>query len=555
MNQNMAKKLTVILNGKKIETTAGARIADILDRSPHKGAFPAIGAIVNNRLDGLYYELKSDAEIETIDLTRREGMDIYRRTATFLLCAAMREINPHANVTVGQSLSDSYFFEVHQHPMSNELVTHLESKMREFVGADLPLNREWTIIEEAIQILEQEGQKDKVMLLNQYRRSEIPLVKIGKYHGIAYGPVAHRTSTINAFKLHPYEHGLVLGFPDVRGQVAKTIPPQPKLFGTYIETKRWYELIGASNVAQLNDHCVKGTISDLVKVAEALHEKKIAAIADEIAAHKNTRFIFVAGPSGSGKTTFTKRLAIQLKLHGIEPVSLSLDSYYVDREKTPKHPDGTYNFECLEALDLKLFNDHLKKMMNGESVEIPCYNFPLGRRDPGRTIPIKLEKHRILITEGIHGLNDGLSQAIHRENKFKIYVSALTQLSLDDHSRIFTTDTRLVRRIVRDRLFRGSSAAETISVWPSVRMGEAKYIFPYQEDADVIFNSAVAYEPAVLKPFAERFLSEVPRGHPSFMEAARLLGFFTFIIPILPAEVPHTSILRELIGGSAFRYT
>ncbi len=551
----MSKQLVITLNGKKITAAVGTPIFDILDQSPHTGPFPAIGAIVNGRPDGLYYELKSDATIETIDLSRREGMDIYRRTATVILCAALKEIDPHANLTVGQSISDGYFFEIHHHPMSLELSGHLESKMREFVAADISLKREWTIIEEAIQIMEQENQKDKVMLLDQYRRSEIPLIRIGKYHGIAYGPVAHRTSTINTFRLHPYEHGIILGFPDSHGKLAEFIPPQPKLFSTYVETKRWYELIGASNVAQLNDHCVKSTISDLVKVAEALHEKKISAIADEIASRKNVRMILIAGPSGSGKTTFTKRLAIQLKLHGLEPVSLSLDSYYVDREKTPKHPDGSFNFECLEALDIDLLNENLKHLMAGELVDAPCYNFPLGRRDPGRTIPLKLGKHQVLITEGIHGLNDSLSPAIPRENKFKIYVSALTQLSLDDHNRVFTTDTRLVRRIVRDRLFRGSNAADTIAIWPSVRMGEAHYIFPYQEDADVIFNSALAYEPALLKPFVERFLSEVPRSHPSYMQTGRLLRFFAFIIPILPAEVPHTSILREFIGGSAFRYT
>lgn len=551
----MPKQLAITLNGKKLAAAVGTSIADMLDQSPHKGPFPAIGAIVNGRLDGLYYELKSDANIETIDLTKREGMDIYRRTATVILCAAMREIYPHASVIVGQSLSDSYFFEIHGHPMSGDLIHSLESKMREFVGADVPLKRDWTIIEEAMQIFEQEGQKDKVMLLNQYRRSEIPLIKIGKYHGIAYGPVAHRTSTINAFKLHSYEHGLVLGFPNPNGVVAEEIPLQPKLFNTYVETKRWYELIGASSVAQLNEHCVNGTISDLVKIAEALHEKKIAAIADEIAARKSVRLILVAGPSGSGKTTFTKRLAIQLKLHGLSPVSLSLDNYYVDREKTPCHSDGSFNFECLEALDIDLYNDHLKRLLNGEQVGVPFYNFPLGRREPGRANPIKLGKHEVLITEGIHGLNESLSPAVHREFKYKIYVSALTQLSIDDHNRIFTTDTRLVRRIVRDRLFRDSRAAETITTWPSVRMGEARYIFPYQEDSDVMFNSALAYEPALLKPFAERFLAEVPRDHPSSMQASRLLRFFAFIIPILPAEVPHTSILREFIGGSAFRYT
>ena len=551
----MSKQLSIKLNGKEIDVPVGSRISEILHESPHKGKFPAIAAIVNGRLDGLYYELKSDADIETIDLSQREGMDIYRRTATVILCAAMREIDPHARLTVGQSVSDNYFFEIHNHPVSNELITHLGSNMREIVDSDRPLKRDWTIIEEAIQIFEQEGQKDKVMILDQYRRSEVPLIKIGKYHGIAYNPVAHRTSIINSFKLVPYEHGMLLCFPNSEGKLSDDVRPQPKLFGTYVETKKWYELIGASNVAQLNEHCVKGTISDLVKVAEALQEKKIAAIADEIASRKNVRLILIAGPSGSGKTTFTKRLAIQLKLHGILPVSLSLDNYYVDRECTPRHPDGSFDFECLEALDVELLNDHLKRLLNGEEVPTPIYNFPLGRREPARKNLMKLGKHEILMTEGIHGLNDNLSKAIHRDNKYKIYVSALTQLSIDDHNRVFTTDTRLVRRIVRDRLFRGSNASDTISLWPSVRMGEAKYIFPYQEDSDVMFNSALAYEPALLKPFVERYLSEVPRNHPSSMEAGRLLRFFSFIIPILPAEVPHTSILREFIGGSAFRYT
>ncbi len=551
----MTKNISLVLNGKELTAAIGTRIADILGQSPHRGPFAPIGAIINGRLDGLYYELKSDAAIETIDLSQREGMDIYRRTAIVILCSAMKDIDPHARLTVGQSVSDSYFFEIHNHPVSNELISNLEKKMHEIVSADIPLKRDWTIIEEAIQTFEQEGQNDKVMLLNQYRRSEVPLIKIEKHHGIAYGPIAHRTATINVFRLVPYEHGMVLVFPDSNGKMPDAIPPQPKLFATYVETKRWYELVGASNIAQLNEHCVKGTISDLVKVAEALHEKKISAIADEIASRKNVRLVLIAGPSGSGKTTFTKRLAIQLKLHGISPVSLSLDNYYVDREKTPKHPDGSYNFECLEALDVKLLNDHLKRLLNGEEVQTPIYNFPLGRREPARVNKRKLGRHEILITEGIHGLNDSLSRAVNRENKFKIYVSALTQLSLDDHNRIFTTDVRLVRRIVRDRLFRGSNAADTIRIWPSVRKGEAEYIFPYQEDADVMFNSALVYEPALLKPFVERYLAEVPRGHPSFMEAGRILRFINFVIPILPGEAPHTSILREFIGGSAFRYT
>lgn len=551
----MTKQLAIVLNGKKLEASFGSTIAELLPESPHKGPFSPLGAIINGRIDGLYYELKSDAEIETVDISKREGMDVYRRTATFLLCAAMKSLYPDAGVVVGQSLSDDYFFEVKNHKVSSKLIKELEEKMREFVKADIPLKREWTIIEEAIQLFDKENQQDKVLLLNQYRRSEMPLIKIGQYHGIAYGPVAHKTSSIERFKLHEYEHGIVLGFPNSAGSVEEKITRQPKLFGTYVETKRWYELIGASNVAQLNEHCVKGTISDLVKVAEALHEKKIAAIADEIAKRRDVKLVLIAGPSGSGKTTFTKRLAIQLKLHGIDPISLSLDNYYIDRELTPKHPDGSFNFECIEALDLGLLNENLKQLMKGETARLPRYNFVIGKRDAGYSKEVKLDKNQILMIEGIHGLNEMLSPAVKREYKYKIYVSALTQLAIDDHNRIFTSDTRLVRRIVRDRLFRGSGAAETLEVWPSVRLGEANYIFPFQEEADVMFNSALAYEPALLKPFAERFLMEVSRGDPAFSETNRLLRFFSFIVPILPQEVPHDSILREFIGGSAFRYT
>lgn len=553
----MARELSIILNGRKIKVAEGASIAELLTQSPHQGKFPPIGAIVNGRIDGLYYELKSDANIETIDFSQREGMDIYRRTASFLLYAAMREVDPNVKVVVGPSLSDNYFFEIKNHQkVSSKLIKTLEEKIKVFVSEAIPLKRDWTIIEEAIQILRQEGQEDKVLLLGQYRRSEIPLVKIGNYHGITYGPVAHKTSTIDRFKLFEYEHGIVLGFPNSKGELQEKLAHQPKLFSTYIETKRWYELIGASNVAQLNEHCVEGTISDLVKVAEALHERKISKIADEIdKRRKHVKVILIAGPSGSGKTTFTKRLAIQLKLHGIDPVSLSLDNYYVDREKTPRHPDGSFDFEKLEALDIGLLNDNLQDLLKGESVKLPRYNFLLGCRDPVSVNEVKLEKNQVLLIEGIHGLNDKLSPAVKRDSKYKIYVSALTQLSIDDHNRIFTSDTRLIRRIVRDRLFRGTGAVETFSIWPSVRLGESKYIFPYQEDADVMFNSALTYEPALLKPFAERFLMEVRRGNPAFAEATRLLRFFSFIVPILPQEVPHTSILREFIGGSAFRYS
>lgn len=551
----MNTTIRVTMNGKSLTVPAEARVEELLTRSPHRGPFPPIGCVVGNRLEGLYYRIRSAAEIETIDLSRRGGMDLYRRTASTILYAAMAEIAPRARVVVGQSISSGYFFEVHGHEVDAKFIALLMKRMREVVAADIPLEPEWMSVEAAMEIFTEQKMDDNVKMLRQLRRSEIPMIALGSYRGYAHGPFASRTGLIERFRLHPYEHGIVLDFPDERGQLAREIKQEAKLFATYLETKRWNELVGIQNVADLNEHCMGGGAADLVQVAEALHEKKIAAISDEIAERKNTRLILIAGPSGSGKTTFTKRLAVHLKIHGLEPVAISMDNYYIDREATPKHPDGSYNFECLEALDIALFNQHIQQLIHGEEVAIPRYSFPQGRRDPGRARKMKLRRDQILLTEGIHGLNEALTPMIPAENKFKIYVSALTQLCLDDHNRIFTTDTRLCRRILRDRLFRGTSAAETIAGWGSVRAGENRYIFPFQEDADATFNSALSYEHALFKPYAERFLAEVPREHPSFMEAARLVRFFQFFLPILTIEVPHTSIVREFIGGSAFKYS
>lgn len=550
----MSKSIKVTMNGKQLTVPAGVRVEELLPRAPHRGPFSPLGAVVNNRLDGLYYRLKSQADIETIDFSRREGMDIYRRTASTILYAALEGIAPGVRVVVGQSISSGYFFEVNGHKVDRDFILALEQQMKEIVAADLMMEREWVAVEEAMDIFARRGAKDIVKMLRQMRRTEVPIIALGEYRGYAHGPVASRTGLVNAFHLYPYEHGIVLDFPDENGCLQEGVPPLPKLFATYLETKRWNELIGIENVADLNERCMIGEAVEVVNTAEALHEKKIAAIADEIASRKRTKLILIAGPTGAGKTTFMKRIAIHLRIHGLEAVSISMDNFYLDREATPRHPDGSYDFECLEALDIPLFNKCMQGLMHGEEVEIPSYSFPLGRRDPSRARKMKLLRAQILMAEGIHGLNEALTPAIPADSKFKIYVSALTQLCLDDHNRIFTTDTRLCRRIVRDRLFRNTTAAETIARWASVRAGESKYIFPFQEQADVIFNSALSYEHALLKIYAERFLPEVPREHPSFMEASRLVRFFSLFIPILPMEVPHTSILREFVGGSAFRY-
>lgn len=555
MNEAGKRPISVVMNGTPITTHSGVLVADLLEKVPHKGTFPPLAAIVENAVYGLYYELKSDVHVETVDLTDREGMDVYRRSATLILCAAMHAIDPQARLVVGQSLLDSYFFEVHGREITPDLIGKLDAKMRELIAAKIPLIPYWATVEEGIKLFRELGQHDKEMLLRQMRRFEIPLICVEGYYSYAAGPMALSTGLIDRFKLHHYEHGLVLGFPDKEGRLAVTIPPQPKLFQTYVETKRWDELIGASNVAQLNEIIARDKIADLIQVSETFHERKVAQIADAIVARKkHVRLVLIAGPSCSGKTTFTRRIALQLRLFGIEPVMISIDNYYLDREQTPRHPDGSYNFECLEALDLDLFNNQVRKLIKGERVDTPVYNFGIGKRNPYKVNPMQLKANQVLITEGIHGLNDALSMNVPHENKFKIYLSALTQLCIDDHNRVFTTDTRLIRRIVRDKLYRGTGAADTIMGWPSVRTGESKYIFPFQEDADLVFNSALPYEHAVLKPYAERFLAEVPREHSAFMEVMRLYRFFSVFIPILAAEVPHTSILREFIGRSAFRY-
>ncbi|MBI2092554.1 MAG: nucleoside kinase [Deltaproteobacteria bacterium] len=546
--------MEIVLNGRKIKSTPGVTIAQILAKNPHKGEYPAICALANNRLAGLYHDIRTDSAIITLDLTSREGTEVYRRTANLIFFAALKEVDDGAKVEVGQSIGHGYFLEINNCKITDKLIESLEMEMRRIVKKNTPLRPIWIPIEDAIEQFKKAERHDRVLLLKQMRKSEAQVVDVGKYRGYVYGPVAHRTGLIDRFRLHKYHHGLVLEFPATDGSFLGIVKDMPKLFSAYIETRRWNERIGIENVAQLNYNCTKGRAADLVKVAEALHEKKIAAIADEIYERKDTRLILISGPSSSGKTTFTKRLAIQLRVNGIEPVSISIDNYYLDRKDSPRRKDGSYDFETIDAIDIKLFNKHVCELMEGKAVKTPLYLFPEGRRDPYKKRTLRLKANQVLITEGLHGLNERLSSSIPRKRKYKIYVSALTQLCIDDHNRILTSDARLLRRIVRDRLFRGSSAAETLSLWPSVRTGENIYIFPFQEEADVMFNSALVYEPALLKSYAERFLMEVPREHPSFVEALRLFRFLDLLIPVLPEEVPQTSILREFIGGSSFRY-
>jgi uridine kinase len=558
-NSVESHEIEVQLNGVPVRTQAGITISRLLQLYPHPGRLVPLGAVVNGRLRSFEHSLVSDCRVGTVDYASKDGASIYRRTATLLLCEAVREIDPQLNPIVGQALAGGYIFSLRRNgvilpSIDPELVKALKKGMSRIVEQDRPVVVRRVAVEEALDYFRLVGAWDKVKLLETTRRAEIQWGSVGEFRDLVVGPLAPRTGLIKRFDVVPYASAMVLRFPAPDFQMRPMPQTQSRLYDAYVETRTWNDELGVSNVGQLNEAVIKGHITEVIHIAEGFQERKIVAIADEIQ-HRQpmARLVLVAGPSASGKTTFTKRLGIQLRVLGLRPVSLSMDNYYVNRVDTPKNPDGTYNFECLEALDLDLFNDQVLRLVRGEEVATPKYSFPRGERTKD-TFPLKLEPTDILIVEGIHCLNERLTVGVPRQQKYKIYVSALTQLSIDDHSRIFTSDVRLLRRLVRDRLFRNYSAASTLRQWPSVRGGEDRYIFPFQEDADVMFNSALVFEPAVLRIYAERFLLEVPIQEAIMSEAYRLLKFLHLLVPLFPEEVPQNSLLREFIGGSAFHY-
>lgn len=551
----MHRQLKVVLNGNPIEVNAGISIQELLKQYPHPGKHPALGAIVDYQLSSLGRRLRGDCTVETVDLTSKAGAEIYRRTAVLLLAMAAEKLIPSRQIEVGQSIAHGYFFSLHDGRISKKRVKELQQEMERLRDRAVPLHFAFYPVEEAIRYYEGLGLLSKADILRQNHRSQVLMGKIGDRLTLPYGPLAMSTDAIHHFSLLPYEDGMVLRFPDRKGRPVRRMSPQPKLFATFRESADWNRLIGAANVSQLNRQLIDGRGGDLIRLAEGLHEKKIVQVADLIAARRqDVRLILISGPSSSGKTTTSKRLSIQLRVNGIEPVTISLDNYYFDPEQTPRHPGGAFDFEHIEALDLKLLGEHLPRLIAGEKVDTPVFDFQSHRRHKRKVQPIQLAKNQVLMLEGIHALNPRLTKNVSHEAKFKLFVSALTQLSIDEHNRIFTSDTRLLRRLVRDRHFRGHAVADTINMWDSVRQGEKKWIFPFQEDADVLFNSALIYEQAVLTTYARRFLVEVPRGSAAYTEADRLMRFVDLFIPILPEEVPTTSVLREFIGGSAFRY-
>ncbi len=515
--------------------------------------YPAriVAARVNNALTDLQVGQTADTSVDFFDLQSGQGLKVYERSLTFVLIVAAQRLYPGKEVVVEHSLGNGVYFEwLLGRPVTEADVALLAQAMSVIIDDNLPIIRRNMPLSEAIQQFAAAGKAEKVRLLRQIERDTVSLYTCDGVMDYFYGPMAPETGYLKQFALTYYAPGFVLRFPDKTNP--EFVPPlqdHPKLAQIFWEAERWGDLLGCPTVAQLNEALSSGDFLEIVRVAEALHEKKVAAIADIVDERRpNVKVVMIAGPSSSGKSTFIQRLAIQLRIHGIRSVTISLDDYFLDREQTPRAQNGDYDFESIHALDLPLLNAHLMELLSGRMVEPPYYNFKTGQREySGRKLQVA--PNQVLLVEGIHGLNPELTASIPRERKFLIYISALTQLAIDNHNRIPTTDTRLIRRIVRDNQFRSHDALQTLRFWPAVRSGEEVNIFPFQEEADVMFNSALIYELAVLRQYAEPLLAKITPEYPEYLEARRLTGFLRHFRLAPPDQVPSTSILREFIGG------
>ncbi|MFT3738042.1 MAG: nucleoside kinase [Breznakibacter sp.] len=546
------------LNNNTIkEYPKATTLDDIAKDQQIKLKAPILGALVNNKLTELSFEVYHPKNVQFIDVTHPEGMRMYIRSLQFILYKAVSELHPGATLNIEHSVSKGIYCELHgtRGELSVMDVLAIGERMREIVADDIPLKKHQDETEEVLKIFGQQGLHDKLDVISHRGKVYTSYYTLNGLAAYFYGFLAPSTSSINVFDLNKYYNGMLLQLPKQGNpNEVEEMVIQNKMFEIFREHAAWNRILNVRNVGDLNKAANNGKSETLIKVAEALHEKKIAQIADQIAARRGkVRIVLISGPSSSGKTTFGKRLAIQLLVAGLKPLNLSLDNYFVNRVDTPKDENGEYDFEALEALDIELFNQQLIALLGGKSVEIPKFSFEKGERVYDGEV-LQMDNENILIIEGIHGLNPQLTHLIPNEAKFKVYVSALTSVNMDNHNRIPTTDNRLIRRIVRDYKYRHYSARDTISRWQSVRRGEDRHIFPFQEEADAMFNSALNYELAVFKPFAEPILREVQPNQPEYAEATRLLKFFNYLKPILPREIPPTSIVREFLGGSSFSY-
>lgn len=539
--------------GKEYDVQEDITYKEFIDTSLNINSTDVALCRLNRKYHELFKDIDSNGEIELIMFDSPIGYKIYTRTLQFIFIKATLDLFDNSVITIEHSIGEGVFGELHkEEALSSEDIDKIKLRMKEIIEKDLPINKIKVKIEKAIEIFKEYGMDDKVSLLNQVSFENVNLYELDGRYDYFYGQMAYSTGVIKAFDLMYYDPGFVLRYPKKDDlNVVSNFKENRKLSQIFMETERWLNILGVGEVGSLNDKVKNKEFRDLVMVSEALHEKKIAQIADMINERKETKVVLIAGPSSSGKTTFANRLSVQLRVNGHVPIPISLDDYFVDREHTPKDENGEYDFESVYSLDLELFNSNLSGLLKGEEVEIPSFNFKKGEREwVGHKLT--LPSNGILLIEGIHGLNPILTSSILDKQKFKIYISALTQLNLDNHNRIATTDIRRVRRIVRDYLSRGYGAEETLKMWPSIRRGEERNIFVFQEEADVMFNSTLVYELCVLKRYALEELDKISPDSSVYLEASRLKSFLGFFKEIDKDYVPMNSILREFIGGSVF---
>ena len=535
----------------------GVTLMELKDDFQVKLDNPILGALVNNKVKELSFVIVKNKKVEFIDYSHPDGMRMYIRSLFFMLYAAVNKTYPELKLKMMHGISRGYYCELSglNRPITESDVFAIKGEMQRLIGKDIPFEKTGMPSEEAVEICRKKNLIYKAKLFQQQGNLFSYLYFMGDQANYFYGDQVPSTGYLKVYDLVPYYDGLLLRIP--KPEKFSEVQPyskEDKLFGIFQEHKDWAEILDVPNVANLNENTLNGLSGDIIKISEALHEKKIAEIANTIRDRKDqVKVVLVAGPSASGKTTFSKRLMVQLAVNGLKPTMISLDDYFVDRDKTPKDLNGEFDFEAIEAIDVEFFNQQLVQLFNGEMIELPKFNFTVGTRIPsGKNL--QLTPGSILIVEGIHGMNPNLVPHIKPENTFKIFLSALTQISIDDQNHISTTDNRMIRRMIRDSKYRNYSAQETIRRWPSVRAGEDKNIFPYQENADVMFNSALIYELAVLKKYADLLLQAVAESEPEFSESNRLLKFLSYFKPIDDREIPPTSVLREFLGGSSFRY-
>ncbi|MFW5776972.1 MAG: nucleoside kinase [Spirochaetota bacterium] len=546
----------VTIDQATIEVAAETKLAELCEKLDTDPDDPVVAAVVNNEALDLSRRVRINATVEPVHLTSDPGARCYRRSLCFLLALAVQRVQPGRRLIIGHSLGDSYYhyFDDDQ-PVDASSLEALEAEMRRLVDEDILIERQLISYHDALDYFTKRGMTETAALLDHRNESRVAVHRCGDFLDLSHGPLVPGTGILRHFALKALVPGFVLRFPPrANPNTLRTYRHSEVLYSIYQEYKEWASILGITSVGRLNQEVVDGSIQDFIRINEALHEKKIADIAARVAERRDSvRVVLIAGPSSSGKTTFTKRLAIQLSAQGLQPHLISVDDYFVDREQTPRDEEGNYDFESVHAIDVPLLNEHLLDIFAGKEVQLPRFDFRSGSRTfTGETI--RMGERGILLMEGIHCLNDELTPRIRPENKFKVYISALTQLNLDDHNRISTTDNRLVRRIVRDYQFRGHSALDTLNMWPSVRRGERKNIFPYQDSADTAFNSALDYELGILKKHAEPLLRRVKPFHEAYNEAIRMLTFLDNFTNIPDKLVPDDSIVREFVGDSGFHY-